>query len=164
MISYLDVRPSDVVRFWSYVKVDSPDSCWYWTGGGSRGSRRGYGAFWVCGKTVGAHFFSYLIHNKLESLLARGFMVCHSCDHPLCVNPNHLFLGTTQDNMNDMKAKGRQVRGERAARGKLIASQVIYIRSEFSGGRKKPSELARMFGVSNEAIYAILQRKNWKHI
>lgn len=91
-------------RFWRYV--DKTDECWTWTGGRING---GYGCFSVDGETnVAAHRFSYQLHN---GEIPAGLVVCHRCDNPPCVRPDHLFLGTQLDNVRDMFSKGRSVSG-----------------------------------------------------
>lgn len=90
-------------RFWSKVDKRGPDECWPWKG---VRSSDGYGAFKIKGVFVGAHRVAYAIHARisLEQIPAE---VCHHCDNPPCVNPDHLFLGTHQDNMTDRNKKGR---------------------------------------------------------
>jgi hypothetical protein len=77
-----------------------PRDCWPWGGGASKG----YGAFYVDGRTQLAHRISYQI---FVGPIPKGMVVCHDCDRPDCVNPHHLFVGTQQDNVSDMRAKGR---------------------------------------------------------
>lgn len=89
-------------RFWG--NTHKTDNCWLW-----KGSTRGrhplmYGILWDGNKHLGAHRFSYEIHNGPIPL---DYSVCHTCDNPLCVNPSHLFLGTHTDNMRDKLAKNR---------------------------------------------------------
>jgi hypothetical protein len=91
--------PSDRVRFsTSFLRTKS---CWLWTRGKTSD---GYGTFRVNGKPELAHRFSYRTHN---GMIPSGILVCHTCDETRCVNPDHLFLGTQNDNMKDMAAKGR---------------------------------------------------------
>ena len=99
------VRPtrdmSTEERFFHYVDK-RPDGCWLWAG--ATFGEGGYGAFGVGGKTIAAHVYSYIIRN---GAVPSGMCVCHTCDVRNCVNPDHLFLGTTQDNTQDMINKGR---------------------------------------------------------
>ncbi len=86
-------------RFWS--KVTDAGSCWVWT---AHRSRRGYGTFDVEGASQQAHRVAWaLSHGPIP----HGMLVCHHCDNPSCVRPEHLFLGTALDNSRDRIAKGR---------------------------------------------------------
>ena len=88
----------DIDRFYSYVKKTS--TCWNWQGSTNQ---FGHGMFSFDGKTIGAHRFSAL----MAGLNIDNKCVCHHCDNPKCVNPDHLFVGSIQDNINDKMAKGR---------------------------------------------------------
>lgn len=79
------------------------DECWLWTGG-KQG--KGYGQFFLPGgKPIGAHRYSWMLHNGAE--IPPGMHVMHSCDNPPCVNPAHLRVGTNRENLQDCAAKGR---------------------------------------------------------
>ena len=96
-------------RFWGKVNKLTDDKCWKWTGA-TRGKEGVlYGVAWDGEKLIGAHRYSYeLRHGEIpEGGEYRGMCVCHSCDTPLCVNPDHLFLGTHKNNMEDKVKKGR---------------------------------------------------------
>lgn len=98
-------------RFYNKIVVDHND-CWNWSG--SIGWH-GYGYFYVKGKGIRAHRFSYTYH---KGEINDGLLVCHSCDNTRCVNPDHLWLGTQKDNMEDKIKKGRSgIRGKRISKG-----------------------------------------------
>lgn len=85
-------------KFWS--KVRKSDACWEWSG--SRNGQ-GYGLFWNGKRNIGAHRFAWMLMHGDPGQMN----VCHKCDNPPCVRPDHLFLGTTADNVRDMWVKGR---------------------------------------------------------
>lgn len=143
-----------VLRFWSKVDVRGPDECWEWTGSfrGPEYRSAGYGQFYAGKgtKVIGAHRFAAMLR---YGMFDRRLFVCHSCDNTRCVNPSHLFLGTHQDNVNDMVAKGRQAKvgGERHPAAKLTDAQVDDIRRRYvRGHRFRPGnrdELAAEYGI-----------------
>jgi hypothetical protein len=95
----------------------------------------------------------------------RALVVCHKCDNPSCVNPNHLFLGTYKDNMQDCVDKGRHRRGDihgvksHLAKLNHVSARQIFIKSlqGFS-----TSSIARLYGVSRGTAAHIIKRRSWK--
>ncbi len=90
-------------------------------------------------------------------------MVCHSCDNPACINPDHLFKGTRLENNRDSKAKGRNNIGVRNRAAKLTESDVRSIRTAHASGEMQ-KDLAARYGIHKNMIHYICARKNWKHI
>lgn len=149
--------PELVERFWSKVDRSDAGGCWWWTGAGSRTGR--YGVFSVSGRMWGAHRASWTL---TFGPIPTGLSVCHRCDHPLCVRPDHLFLGTTAENAHDAQAKGRLASGERhssrthperLARGDRNGARKhpeLLARGERHGSRTRPDRLAR--GARNGSV------------
>lgn len=152
------IVPEDVSRFWKYV--DRSSACWNWVGRNKVGE---YGRIKISGRSVLSHRYSYELH---FGEIPKGKLVCHKCDNPLCVRPDHLFIGTYQDNVDDMVAKGRGVNltGENHGRSKLKNCQVLEIRSMYSSGRYFLKDLSNIFGVSVSQIHKCVKLIAWKHL
>jgi hypothetical protein len=107
----------------------------------------------------------YCQNRGLELADIKGQVVRHTCDNRLCVNPEHLVIGSQADNVQDMHERGRasdvRATGKDHGTVKLTEQQVLDIRSRT---RESQRELAAEFGVSQYAIYSIIARKTWKHI
>lgn len=97
------------------------DGCWYWLG--YLNIKNGYGHIGVDGKVRMAHRVSYSI--KYPNVNIEGFLLCHTCDNKQCVNPDHLFVGTIQDNIRDFMNKGLSKKGEDIPFSKLKNHEVI---------------------------------------
>ncbi len=139
---------------------DHSDGCWQY----KVLDMKGYGQLKVNRKTYRASRFSWEIH---IGNIPEGFLICHRCDNPCCVNPGHLFLGTSADNHKDMMQKGRQVPpiGSKAHSAKLNESLVkdikIRMKEEFKFSNK---ELASIYNVSSPTISGIRHNKTWRHV
>ena len=124
----------------------------------------GYGIFYVNDKGVLAHRMAYEIHFGEIPPQCNGdeTCICHKCDNPKCVRPDHLFAGTRADNNYDKIAKGRfiPVRGDRHPSAKLTDDDVKAIRRSDGSGR----ELSLVYGVTPETIFNVKSRRTWKHI
>lgn len=146
--------------FWLNVSPGNPGECWEWQG---QRSARGYGRFKHKNKIIfHSHRVSYELHT---GPISDGLWVLHKCDNPPCVNPNHLFLGTHQDNMDDMIAKGRKaiLQGESHPRAKLTNPDIIEIRSLDASGLSYP-EIGKRYGVSGHQIGLIVRGLSWSHV
>lgn len=146
-----------VKKFWNYV--DKTDTCWNWDG---RGSIRGYG--YICVRLpqhVSAHRFSWMLHN---GAIPKGMVICHKCDRPCCVNPNHLFMGTQSNNVADKVSKGRGFIQLAYANAHLSADQIKEIRASYKPHKITQQTLAKKYGVTRENIHYILKGKSWGHL
>jgi hypothetical protein len=155
-------------RFWKYVQKG--DGCWEWCGARSPDD---YGLF-NSGVSASrkAHRYSWFLHN---GPIPPGLAVCHQCDNPPCVNPDHLFLGTVADNNADRQAKGRsrggtcgpaperRARGERIGTAKLTDSTVREIRERVAAGESH-SAIARSLGVVHTTVTNVIRRHTWHHV
>ena len=131
---------------------DLPDKCWIWVG---PKHRQGYGYH----KQMMAHRYSYKLY---KGEFPKEMHVCHTCDNPSCVNPNHLFLGTHKDNMRDMYAKNRcpHNKGEKHHNAKATPEIVRHIR------RKEMTQraYAKLYGMCQRSIAEIQHRLTWPHV
>jgi hypothetical protein len=143
----------DVSRFWNKV-IKLSEGCWAWTGGHDKDM---YGKFTykLDGKKihVRAHRYSWELHNN-HKISTPLLQVCHTCDHPWCVNPSHLFLGTCEENLLDRDMKGR------CPLAKLNAAQVREIRELHQNGMTV-AQLSNLNGVLHDAIRNVITRKSW---
>lgn len=145
-------------RFWSKVDKSHPSGCWLWT---AACQKSGYGAFGIRRRVVLAHRFSYeLAHGPIPA----GLFVCHACDTPACVNPDHLWLGTDAENAADMASKGRASRGEYVPTAKLTDATVLAIRARWAESSIPQKQLAQEYGVSHSVISEVLHGKAWRHL
>lgn len=133
------------------------EGCWLWTAS----CRNGYGRIRIGNMKLTASRVSYELY---IGPIGDGKMVCHKCDNPTCVNPSHLFLGTRQQNIDDMVAKGRSVlgrqRGEENPKAKLTTEQVLAIRAD----KRSQSLIAAEYGVQQAAVSKIKLGKVWRHV
>lgn len=149
-------------RLMSHVVVNDVSGCWEW-----QGSRRsGYGRMIVGSRTdrtrrsESAHRVSYKLH---YGEIPNGMEVCHRCDNPCCVNPDHLFLGTRQDNIDDRESKGRNRPpiGEKNGRAKLTKTDVLEIIERRAQGVSF-QKLANEYGVCKKTVQDAVNGKHWK--
>lgn len=136
----------------SKIKIDA--DCWMWTGAKLY---NGYGTMSFAKKAERAHRASY---RAFRGPIGDGLWVLHTCDKPDCINPSHLFLGTPADNAIDRDTKGRGARGAASKRSQLNDEIVRGILKD----NRPNSEIAKEFGLTTAAIWAIKHRKTWKHV
>jgi hypothetical protein len=171
----LNLRQKTAKLFRRKYTVNSKTGCHEWNAGLTK---CGYGQFRVDGKVMKSHRVSWLLrHGSIPD----GLFVCHHCDNPRCVNPEHLFLGTHAENMADMRSKGRgyvpcetipwqHTRPERVLRGedapfvKISEAAACAILEADDGAWGLRSRLARQYGISPQHVGRILAGKAWAHL
>jgi hypothetical protein len=140
------------------VQPEPNSGCWLWVG--SQNSL-GYGCACFNGKKIGAHRMAWIIANGVRP--PKHMFVCHRCNNPSCVNPDHLFLAPQKDNMRHMVQCDRHARGERSASAKLTANDVRTILMRHEAGESQHS-LAREYGINQGHISHIKRRRFWRHL
>ena len=136
-------------RFHKKYVVDVETGCWEWSG--TTGTF-GYGAFSINNGTMKAHRYSYELH---YGSIPKGMKVCHTCDNPSCVNPEHLFLGTQSDNMKDMLNKDRS--GAAKLTIQLVSEILMWLKLGYT-----VVDIAASYNVSYSAISHIKNGRSWR--
>jgi len=161
-------------RFWKHVECNA-DGCWEWR---SHKQWQGYGQFKIRHsdgrwQTKMAHRVAWQIE---VGQIPPGLYVCHHCDNPSCVRPDHLFLGTAAENNADRNAKGRQARGVKVRRkngdrrgeehpnAKLTEAIVLEIRKRYAAGGVSQTALAKEYGVNQTKISEAVRGITWVHV
>jgi hypothetical protein len=136
------------------------NGCWNWM---AAKDRDGYGMLTHHrGKQIRAHRASYELH---VAKIPTGLLVCHLCDNPSCINPEHLFVGTPKENTQDMMKKNRRpvLSGERHPNAKLTddqVAQIIQLRSE----KRLLKDIANQFNISFQTVSSITKGTTWNRI
>jgi hypothetical protein len=136
-------RYNTTTDFWNKVNKETPTECWEWTG---RLNRDGYGGFKMNHQDLHVHRWSM----KFAGHDIAGKVVCHKCDNPKCVNPDHLFLGTQADNVKDMIAKGRYVKPQ----SKLSDADIVAIQQSTDSYKT----IGKRFNISAPYVCSIKQK------
>lgn len=149
-----------IIRFIEKLAVNYNNQCWEWQ---FRKNACGYGTIKVKNKSELAHRISYTL---LVGEIPKGVEVCHSCDNRCCVNPEHLWLGTHKENMQDRVNKGYTkgiAQGEKNPREKLKETDIPVIRELYKMGYDSVV-LGAQYGVSSSTISSIIRRESWNHV
>lgn len=142
-----------IERLEHYSMPEPNSGCLLWLGAATNG----YGVVYAEGRRHSAHRAAWMLRN---GPIPSGKVICHKCDVPGCINPDHLFLGTHADNVADKVAKGRQTRGERHSTARLTEDQAREI--IFSGERIR--DIAARFGILPQEAYRIRIGERWAHL
>lgn len=160
---FTSISPTD--RLKQLIFIDEITGCWNFTG---TKDKNGYGRFTVKSITRSsrAHRLSYLL---FVGNIPEGMCVCHHCDNPSCVNPNHLFLGTIRDNNLDKTIKNRVPKGTdhkhhgtNHPSSKINEETVKSIRKSFDEEHKSLAQLSRDYNLKQGHIRKIIKRITWK--
>lgn len=146
-------------RFDSSYSIDDKTGCWIWKR--SKNSR-GYGQINVHGIHWLAHRWSY---KRFVGEIRKGLLVCHHCDNPACVNPDHLFIGTEKDNAIDMVSKGRKnsAIGSRLPQTKYNELIIAKARKMWEDGHTQV-EISKSLGIAYPSVSSIINKRCWKWI
>lgn len=157
-----------VERFWRHVQKG--EDCWNWTGS----IKAGYGQFKVNRAPIRAHRFSWELH---FGAIVPDLLVCHHCDNPRCVRPDHLFLGSHLNNTQDMIRKGRKVvhtpdrplsraflDALRERRRKVSDEQVRTIRQRYAAGGVSMRKLGAEYGIDHSTVVRIVGRRHFAEV
>ena len=142
---------------WHENYSPEPNSgCWIWMG--ALNKENGYGVTWQ--ETPRRQRVHRLMYERVCGPIPEGLHVLHRCDMPLCVNPDHLFLGTHADNMKDAAAKKRfhDRRGEKAPNARLTPTQV----AEIQASKISQRAIARQFGITQACVSLIKTGRTWR--
>jgi len=171
------IKDSVLERFWRLV-VKS-DGCWEWQGGKAG---KGYGIIGLRHNGQQSQVYTHRLSYELHiGPIPDGRFVCHHCDNPACVRPDHLFAGTQKENLADAIQKGRMRsgdqhglrlhpeacrprRGESSPFAKLTAQQVSEIRERYAAGKASMPQLAKEYHVGYTQVNSIIHRRKWAHI
>ncbi len=150
-------------RFWN--KVEKTEGCWNWI---AAKSLKGHGRFRIDGKLYSPH---RLVYEWEHGEIPEGMLVCHHCDNPSCVRLDHLFLGTSSDNMKDAYDKGRlshwkgiRAYGEQHGHSKMTNETVRQLRKDRKIKNTSYRKLGKKYGITYTAVRKIVKRITWKNV
>lgn len=153
------VEKTDLER-WEMRCIPEPNSgCFLWL---NKLNKDGYGSIELRNRQMSAHRFAYVI---FKGPIPDNILVCHHCDVPCCVNPEHLFLGTDKDNRQDSIRKGRayligQPQGVKHARAKFTETQVRAIRND----PRPQARIGKDYGVGQGTIGRVKRRERYGNV
>lgn len=152
------VTVKTIKKFESYFTPIDSNKCWLWNGS----LIKGYGEFYSQSQKISAHRFMYILK---KGIIPKNLEICHTCDNPRCINPNHLEAKSHYENIQDCIRRGREPnrKGSKCPNSKLTEREVLNIRKEFIS-KTNVQDLALKYHVRPNTIHQIISRRNWKHI
>lgn len=155
-------EPSEAERFWRHVHPEPNSGCWLWSGAHTRG----YGQ--MARPHEGSRLATHISLRLAGRPVPVGKIVCHHCDIPACVNPDHLFIGTHRDNSDDKREKGRAtlprpMPGSLHPKAVLSEESVRAVKRDLASGLQQKA-IAGALGVSKSLINRIAVGKAWRHV
>jgi len=160
-----DRGPKDIDRFHSFYQIDE-SGCWVWQRSTLQPPHLPYGQFKAMRgdrkKNGTAHRW---IYEHIHGPQPKTTFICHTCDNPSCVNPDHLYAGTPKQNSRDRDMRGRGIKpvGASNPMATLTENEVIEIRKMFADGMRV-NEIARATGLKHQNVSKIVRRERWTHV
>lgn len=160
-------------RVWSYIDWygKGAQECWDWQG---TTKQHGYGRVSTMTKAGRRHILvsrliaydAGLLHDLQYGGHHSGTTIRHTCDNPRCCNPNHLCVGTQADNISDMNIRNRRndAKGSDSPNARLRESDIPIIRSLYNTMCMTKKDIAKLFGVTDVAIFCVISGKTWSHV
>lgn len=156
------MKKKDIDRFMSYVMPEPNTGCWFWTGAVIGKGRKAHGVSYANGKRILAHRLSFIIH---KDQIPEGLIICHHCDNPRCVNPDHLYAGTDQQNAMDKVRRGRNRNPVGEKHGRAVYTEDIVTKAlEMRLQGHTNVFIAKTLSIHERAITDFAAKKSWAHI
>lgn len=164
-LGYKIVYSGLIARFWAKVDKRGEGECWPWKG---YKTPLGYGTISVGGRKDRVHNATRVMWTIVNGPIPYGLEMCHKCDNPPCINPDHLFMGSHKENYQDALSKGRDAgmfkNGVKHRNAKLTEDQVKKIRAEYIPYVVGCRKLAKQFNVSDETIRRIVLNRSYQGV
>ena len=153
-----DIKEHLKKKIINYSEKCDVSGCWNWK---MAKNSRGYAEISHNAKKERANRISY---QAFKGEVPSHLFICHTCDNPACVNPDHLYIGTHQNNVDDKLKRNKQPRGEEIKLAKLTEKDILKIRELWEKRYMSQQKIADQFGVIQTTISRIVLRQTWKHI
>lgn len=143
-------------------KVKKTERYWLWTGNLLQKEKRPYGRIMIDGVRYSAHRLSYEMYKG--DIPSKDMFICHTCDNPRCVNPDHLFLGSIYDNIMDCIAKNRHTKAAKHGSRRFSPEDILEMRRIYNDGEMNQREIAELYGIQRSYCTRIINRTCWNSV